>query len=202
VFDLHNIKQCILILFSAALGLLIRNRTYSRRAPDLTIFWIFQVASFFMGMVWVYFLCNMIVDLLVIFGVLTGVSASLLGLTVLSWGNSIGDAIASASVSRNGFSEMAFVGCVSGSLFNLLFGLGLTLAFAHRSTTDSTQVIDFKALDKEGRATLVMIVASICTLLVLMSLTAASDWCLKRWHAYILIGLYAFTVGSTMFIYF
>ena len=86
------------------LGIFIRNNTFSRRAPDLHFFWVFQILSFFMGMVWIYFLINVILDLLLLVGMVTGVQASLLGLTVLSWGNSVGDAVASAAVSRDGFS--------------------------------------------------------------------------------------------------
>ena len=84
-----------------------------------------------MSMVWIYFLANVIVDLLVLFGIMTDVSASMLGLTVLSWGNSVGDAIASISISKRGFGEMAMTGCVAGPVFNLLLGLGLTLLWTH-----------------------------------------------------------------------
>ena len=51
----------------------------------------------------------------------------MLGLTVLSWGNSIGDAFASIAISRKGFGEMAITGCIAGPVFNLLLGLGLTM---------------------------------------------------------------------------
>jgi sodium/potassium/calcium exchanger 6 len=152
-----------------------------------------------MGMVWIYFLINLVIDLLVLFGIQTGIYASLLGLTILSWGNSIGDAIASAAISRDGFSQMAFTGCISGALLNLLLGLGLTLLFAHRNNSDAG--IDFKAVDNEGRATLLIILASMCTLLVLLSLIASENWSVKKWHAKIIFGLYFFTVGSAFIIY-
>ncbi len=71
-------------------------------------------------------LANIIVDVLVMYECITGVSAALLGFTVLSWGNSVGDAIASVAISKKGFGEMAFTGCIAGPVFNLLLGLGLT----------------------------------------------------------------------------
>ena len=86
----------------------------------------FQLASFFMSMVWIYMLCEVIVDLLELFGVITGLPSSLLGLTVLSWGNSLGDSIASVSISKQGFGEMALTGCIAGPVFNLMLGLGVT----------------------------------------------------------------------------
>ena len=202
MFDIKDLRQILAIIISVALGVLIRMHTFSTRAPDLRVFWIFQVGSFFMAMVWIYFLCNIIVDLLILFGMLTGIHASLLGLTVMSWGNSLGDAIASASVSAHGFSEMAFTGCIAGSVFNLLLALGLTLLWAHRSTSDPNEGIEFKAVDNEGRATLLIIVSTICTLVVLVVLIAVNNWYVAKWHAKILVALYSFTVGTAIFIYF
>jgi len=94
---------------------------------------------------------------------------------------------------------MAFTGCISGALLNLLLGLGLTLLFAHRNNSNAG--IDFKAVDNEGRATLLIILASICTLLVLLSLIASENWSVRKWHAKIIFGLYFFTVGSAFIIY-
>lgn len=71
-------------------------------------------------------LANIIVDILILFECISGISAALLGLTVLSWGNSIGDAFASIAISKKGFGEMALTGCVAGPVFNLLLGLGIT----------------------------------------------------------------------------
>ena len=70
-------------------------------------------------------LANLIVDILTLAGMITGVNAALLGLTVMSWGNSVGDAFASTSISRKGFGEMAITGCIAGPVFNLLLGLGV-----------------------------------------------------------------------------
>jgi sodium/potassium/calcium exchanger 6 len=78
-----------------------------------------------MSLIWVYMLANLIVDILTLAGMITGVNAALLGLTVMSWGNSVGDAFASTSISRKGFGEMAITGCIAGPVFNLLLGLGV-----------------------------------------------------------------------------
>ena len=150
-----------------------------------------------MGMVWIYFFANVIVDLLVLFGIITGVSTSLLGLTVLSWGNSVGDAIASISISKRGLGEMAITGCVAGPVFNLLLGLGLTLLWAHTGAEDG---IEFKVVDAQSRATFFIIVASICTLIVLVVLTISNNYIVKKWHAKVLMALYAFTVCAAVYI--
>ena len=77
-------------------------------------------------MLWLYMLANIIVDLLVVFELISGVSAALLGLTVLSWGNSVGDTFASVAISRKGFGEMALTGCIAAPIFNILLGIGIT----------------------------------------------------------------------------
>ena len=77
-----------------------------------------------MSMVWIYMFANIIVDLLELFALLTGMSSGLLGLTILSWGNSLGDSIASCSISKKGFGEMALTSCIAGPVFNLMIGLG------------------------------------------------------------------------------
>ena len=87
---------------------------------------VFELMSFFMSMCWIYILCEEIVTLLELFGVITGLPSSFLGLTILSWGNSIGDYFASISISKRGFGEMAITGCMAGPVFNLMLGLGVT----------------------------------------------------------------------------
>ena len=77
-------------------------------------------------MCWIYMLAEVIVALLELFGLITGLPSSLLGLTVLSWGNSVGDAIASISIAKAGLGEMAVTGCIAGPAFNLMAGLGIT----------------------------------------------------------------------------
>ena len=101
-----------------------------------------------MGMVWIYFLANIIVDLLMLMGMLTGVSVALLGLTVLSWGNSVGDAFASISISKKGFGEMALTGCIAGPVFNLMLGLGLTTV---KCNLQQETAIEFSLKDPESK---------------------------------------------------
>lgn len=79
-----------------------------------------------MSILWIYMLANIIVDVLIVFELISGISAALLGLTVLSWGNSVGDLVASIAISKKGLGEMALTGCIAGPVFNLLLGLGLT----------------------------------------------------------------------------
>jgi sodium/potassium/calcium exchanger 6 len=50
-----------------------------------------------------------------------------LGMTILTYGNSISDLMLNLSLVSLGYSEMALSGSISGPLFNLLVGLGIPL---------------------------------------------------------------------------
>ena len=80
-----------------------------------------------MSSVWIWITANTLIDLLKLYGILTGAPPALLGLTVLAWGNSIGDLIANTSIAKKGYAEMAITGCYAAPLFNLLLGLGLSM---------------------------------------------------------------------------
>jgi len=79
-----------------------------------------------MSVFWIWLFANLMIDLLKLFGLLTGLPTTLLGLTVLAWGNSIGDYIANTSIAKKGFIEMALTGSFSSPLFNMLLGLGIS----------------------------------------------------------------------------
>merc|ERR1712176_692690 len=86
--NLYDFRQQIALAVSINIGVVIRFCTYKTRAPSDRVYVVFQLGAFLMGMVWVYMLANIIVDMLELFAMLTGMSAALLGLTILSWGNS------------------------------------------------------------------------------------------------------------------
>lgn len=63
--------------------------------------------------------------LLQYFGTLSGIPHEVLGLTVLAWGNSVGDLSTNSAMAKRGLSNMAMTACFAGPIFNLLLALSL-----------------------------------------------------------------------------
>jgi sodium/potassium/calcium exchanger 6 len=93
--------------------------------------------GFLMSVLWSYLLARELVALLVAIGLAAGVKASVLGATVLAWGNSLGDLVADVAMAARGGSsgggggaQTAVSGCYAGPAFNTVVGLGLSLTMA------------------------------------------------------------------------
>ncbi len=95
--------------------------------PSRGMMGVLVVFAFLTSVSWIINVANEIVTLLETLGLLLDVSSSILGLTVLAWGNSLGDLIADVTVAKEGYPAMAMGGVFAGPLFNLLIGLGLSL---------------------------------------------------------------------------
>lgn len=52
--------------------------------------WIFQIYSFIIIIVWISYVCSILINLLELFQVVTSINSVFLGLTLLAFGNSIG----------------------------------------------------------------------------------------------------------------
>ena len=58
---------------------------------------------------------------------ITGIPLSLFALTIIAWGNCLGDMSADVAMTKKGFGEMAIAGTMAGPIFNILMGQGLSL---------------------------------------------------------------------------
>ena len=81
-----------ILLLSLAAGLIPATIVYftspRRHMPSYNI--MFAIVGFVLACVWIYHICNIIMDLMQLIGMLSGLDPLYLGLTFLAWGNSLG----------------------------------------------------------------------------------------------------------------
>lgn len=60
-----------------------------------------------------------VVAILSTMGIVSDMTNSMLGLSVLAWGNSIGDLISNVALARQGYTKMGFSACFGGPMFSI-----------------------------------------------------------------------------------
>merc|ERR1719445_1478759 len=96
---------------------------------------IFTVPIAFYGFViaatWIDTIADKLVSVLNFMGIVLHIPNSILGLTILAWGNSMGDLSANTAMAREGLGNMAITACFAGPIFNILIGLGTGFSVLH-----------------------------------------------------------------------
>lgn len=87
--------------------------------------WIFAFLGFLTSALWINAAATEVVNILRSLGVVFRLSNTVLGLTLLAWGNSVGDVFSDFTLARQGYPRMAFSACFGGIIFNMLVGVGL-----------------------------------------------------------------------------
>lgn len=166
----------------------IRFLTYRSKAPSEGILiGILLGFSFFMSVFWIWLFANILIDMLKILGLLTGLPTTFLGLTVLAWGNSIGDFMANTSIARKGFVEMAFTGCFASPLFNILLGLGISTLRVNLQVEGG---IRFSHKDPHSAVPETLIIGSLIGLIFTMVATVLNGYRMTKTQAKVQIAIY------------
>jgi sodium/potassium/calcium exchanger 6 len=124
--ETYLIWSLICIIPGALIGTIIKLKT-KVSVPPKTFMNISAFLCFLMSIAWIGFTCNVILDLLKVFGFIFQLPPALLALTLVAWGNSLGDMSADCAMTQRGFGEMACTACVAGPVFNFLCGIGFAM---------------------------------------------------------------------------
>lgn len=97
------------------------------------------VLAFVSTVGWLNLLANECVSVAQSLGLINNISSSIMGLTILAWGNSVGDWVADVAVAKAGNTKMAVATCFGSPLLNDIVGLGLALTMTCLNTEKSVQ---------------------------------------------------------------
>lgn len=113
----------LVLLFGSLLATIVFCTTTNEQPPPFHF--VFSLLGFMVSALWINTAASEVVSVLHMLGVVFSLSNTVLGLTLLAWGNSIGDLISDLTIARQGYPRMAISACFGGILFNMLFGVGL-----------------------------------------------------------------------------
>ncbi|XP_020214018.1 cation/calcium exchanger 5 [Cajanus cajan] len=152
------------------------------------------VVAFIMSVFWISTTAGELVNCLEAIGTLLKLPPALLGLTVLAWGNSVGDLVADVAVAKAGHPAMAMAGCFAGPMFNMLVGLGSALVIQTANIYPSAYKLNFHV----G-----IVIAFVFLLSSLMGSLLVITWCrfrVPRFWGFCLVGIYVAFMAASLVI--
>lgn len=152
--------------------------------------------AFFTSVSWIINVANEIVGVLQAAGELLGIPSAALALTVLAWGNSLGDLICDVSVARRGSPKMGLAAAYAGPMFNLLVGLGLSLAVGVLKQ-GSIELQQSPAANRISWACFSFLLVSLVSAFIVVPLT---NFVITRPHGIALVVLYAAFVTTALYL--
>ncbi|CAH1436802.1 unnamed protein product [Lactuca virosa] len=167
---------------------------HSRKKPPKTEQLPIVLMGFIMSVCWISTMAGELLNCLAALGSLLEVPHSLLGLTVLAWGNSVGDLVTDVAVAKAGQPAMAMAGCFAGPMFNMLFGLGSALVIQTFNVYPEAYELEFHVS---------IVVAFVFLVLSLMGSLLVVTWCrfqVPRFWGFCLVGLYVFFIALSLLI--
>jgi len=101
------------------------------------------------------------------------------------------------SIAKSGFGEMALTGCIAGTVFNLMLGLGITTLICNMNKTKETGII-FKSSDNQS--SLYLLYATTISLFILVFIATCSGFKIKQWNSKILFLFYVVAIVLISFV--
>mmetsp|Transcript_13617 Transcript_13617/g.19844 ORF Transcript_13617/g.19844 Transcript_13617/m.19844 type:complete len:791 (+) Transcript_13617:139-2511(+) len=142
--------------------------------------------GFIIAATWIDTIADVLVNLLSFLGIICHIPSSIMGLTVLAWGNSMGDMAANMTMARKGLANMAITACFAGPVFNMLIGLGFGFNILANQTGQSEFEVGVPASAAGG-----FLFLTINCVLVIITGICINHGFIPKQHGYVTMGLYA-----------
>eukprot|EP01038_Epipyxis_sp_PR26KG_P010277 gene10277-13819_t len=161
--------------------------THNNKPPTGRLFGIlWALVAFVMCVAWVYTLAGELILVLSAMGTFLRLPPSFLGLTVLAWGNSIGDFFTNTAVAKQGLGKMAIAGCYGGPVFNILVGFGTALIYSCLTTYPTPYPVNF---DKSTIISIIFLYIALISTIVIITIR---QFRVEKIFGYYLVFLYFF----------
>lgn len=141
--------------------------------------------GFLIAATWIDAIADQLVKLLTFLGVICRIPGSIMGLTVLAWGNSMGDLSANLTMAKKGLANMAITACFAGPVFNILIGLGGGFAKLNAALDQEFAEVELTPSIKVG-----LLFLFINLLFVLISGLLVNKGHIPRGYGYVALTLY------------
>jgi sodium/potassium/calcium exchanger 6 len=149
--------------------------------------------GFVIAATWIDFVADHLVYLLDFMGIVLHIPGQIMGLTVLAWGNSMGDLSANMTMARKGLANMAMTACFAGPVFNILIGLGLGFSSAAAYTGNAVANVSLSPSVVVGFVFVILNGASI-----LLTGMVLGKGRIEMYYGYMAVGLYAIYLTASI----
>lgn len=78
----------------------------------------FSAGSFIGSICIIYTVAKEVVCVMKVIGIISSMSDSMVGLSILAWGNSVGDLFSNVALAKQGYQQMAFAACFGGPMLS------------------------------------------------------------------------------------
>ncbi|KAJ8599873.1 hypothetical protein CTAYLR_010367 [Chrysophaeum taylorii] len=177
---------------AGAVALATRDGRSLEGSPNIAL----ALFGFAVAATWIDVFADELVSALEFFGALAGIPSPVLGLTVLAWGNSIGDFSTNIAMAKRGLANMAMTACFAGPVFNALVGLGI--GFSVRLAKERTHRVDAKITT----GLYVGFGAIMLNCLAILVVGVANRGYIPKQFGYVSIALYAIYMVVSLAIFF
>jgi len=149
--------------------------------------------GFIMAATWIDWIADHLVALLNFIGIVLHIPGAIMGLTILAWGNSVGDLSANITMARKGLANMAMTACFAGPIFNIFLGLGLGFRSLQSQTGKEYSAVSLSPPIVSG---FVFIILNCATILVVGTFIGKGR--IETYYGYVAVTLYAIYVVTSV----